>query len=170
MGWPYPVLFLEHKLLYGERQDRGVYRELATQQGDVAAHLFPTLARGDRDTDLTMVTYGGMLPVAESVAGRLESEEELSVEMVVPSLLAPLPKNTLIDHLLTRKRVAVVEESHGDFGVGAEIGASLLDRGFKGQFLRVGAPPVPIAAARSLERQILPDEEQLVRKILDWLL
>jgi len=124
LQWPYPVLFLEHKLLYAERQDRGAYRELAARQGDVAAHLFPTLVRGDMEGDLTIVTYGGMLPVAESVARRLESEEELAVDLVVPSLLAPLPKNTLIDHLLSRERVAVFEESHNDFGVGAEIGAN----------------------------------------------
>jgi 2-oxoisovalerate dehydrogenase E1 component len=114
-----------------------------------------------------LVTYGGMLAIAEAVARRLEDEEELTVEILVPSLLSPLPKSNLIDRLLDRPRVVVVEEAHHDFGVSAEIGASLLDRGFAGQFLRIGAPPVPIASARTLERQILPDEESLMAEILD---
>jgi 2-oxoisovalerate dehydrogenase E1 component len=75
----------------------------------------------------------------------------------------------LIGHLLGRPGVVIVEESHHDFGVSAEIGASLLDRGYMGRFLRIGTPPVPIASARSLERQILPDEETLIEQILDWI-
>ena len=34
----------------------------------------------------------------------------------------------------------------------------MLESGFKGQLLRIGTPPVPIASARSLERSIIPDE------------
>jgi 2-oxoisovalerate dehydrogenase E1 component len=32
---------------------------------------------------------------------------------------------------------------------------------------RVGTPPVPIASARSLERSIIPDEAQLLERVLD---
>ena len=64
--------------------------------GDVAAHLFPTLRRGDNDPDVTLLTYGGMLPVVEAAGKRLADEEELAVEIVVPSLLAPLARATLI--------------------------------------------------------------------------
>ncbi len=73
----------------------------------------------------------------------------------------------MIGHLATRRRVVVVEESHHEFGVGAEIGAALLESGFKGQLLRIGTPPVPIASARSLERSIIPDEALLVAQVLD---
>ena len=170
LRWPYPVLFLEHKLLYGVKQDPADYSALSPAPGDVAAQLFPTLRRNGEDPDVTLVTYGGMLPVVEAVARELEEQEELAVEIVAPSLLAPLPRDTLVAHLRDRPRVVVIEESHHEFGVSAEIGASLLDRGFKGQFLRIGAPPVPIASARSLERQILPDEERLTAQILDWIL
>ena len=168
LRWPYPVLFLEHKLLYGEKQDRADYRELPARAEDVAAHLFPTLVRGGDEPDVTLVTYGGMLPLVEAAAGYLE-EEELGVEILVLSLLSPLSKTGLIGHLLDRPGVVIVEESHHDFGVSAEIGASLLDSGYTGRFLRIGTPPVPIPSARSLERQILPDEETIIEKILDWI-
>lgn len=165
--WPYPTLFLEHKLLYGEPQDRGDYEELAAHPDDLAAPLFPTLLRRRPDADLTIVTYGGMLPVVEEAAQRLEAEEELTVDIVVPSLLAPLPRHTLLAHLMQAERVVIAEESHHEFGIGAEIAACLLEAGYQGQAFRIGTPPVPIASARSLERQILPDADRLIEDILD---
>ena len=166
LRWPYPVLFLEHKLLYGETQDPVDYAQLPSAGGDVAADLFPTLRRGEGERDVTLLTYGGMLPVVEAAAKRLAEEEELAVEIVVLSLLAPLPKETLIDHLLTRRRVAVVEESHHQYGIGAEVAAMLLEGGFRGKLLRIGAPALPIPSARSLERQMLPDEKRVVTEVL----
>jgi 2-oxoisovalerate dehydrogenase E1 component len=166
LRWRYPVLFLEHKLLYGEVMDAAGYAALPAAD-DVAAHLFPTLRRGSLDPDVTLVSYGGMLAVAEAAARRLEDAEELAVEIVAPSLLSPLPRGSLIRHLATRRRVAIVEESHHEFGVSAEIAAAMLESGFKGQLLRIGTPPVPIASARSLERSIIPDEQSIVEQVLD---
>lgn len=170
INWPYPVLFLEHKLLYGEKLDQADYDELPAHTQDLATHLFPTLVRRRSDPDVTLVTYGGMLPVVEKAALQLEEQEELTVEIVAPALLSPLPDNTLIGYLLNQEQVVIVEETHHEFGVSAEIGASLLDRGFSGKFLRIGAPPVPIASARSLEQQILPDEAEIVETVLDFIL
>jgi 2-oxoisovalerate dehydrogenase E1 component len=165
--WPYPTLFLEHKLLYGEKMDAGGYEILPPDPADLAASLFPTLLRRRPDADLTLVTYGGMLPVVEEAAQRLEDEEELGVDIVVPSLLSPLPSRTLLAHLMNSDRVVIAEESHHEYGIGAEIAARLLEAGFNGQAFRIGTPPVPIASARSLERQILPDADKLVEDILD---
>jgi len=165
LRWPYPVLFLEHKLLYAEKQDAAGYTALPGED-DVAAELFPTLRGGEAGADVTLLTYGGMLSLVEAAARRLREEEELAVEIVVPSLLAPLPAASLAKHLLARKRVAIVEESHHQYGVGAEIAATLLERGYHGRLLRIGAPPLPIPSARSLERQMLPDEARVVDEVL----
>jgi 2-oxoisovalerate dehydrogenase E1 component len=167
LRWPYPVVFLEHKLLYGEKLDPGGYAELPAAGGDVAAHLFPTLRRGAADPDVTLVAYGGMLPVVEAAAQRLADEEELAVEIVAPSLLAPMPRGTLIRHLHGRRRVVVVEESHAEYGIAAEIAACLAEGGFAGELLRLGTPPVPIASARSLERQLIPDVQAIVERVAD---
>ena len=135
----------------------------------MAAHLFPTLRRGANDPDVTLLTYGGMVPVVEIAAKHLVDAEELAVEVVVPALLAPLPVSTLIGHLKTRKRVVIVEESQHHYGVAAEIAACLLESGYRGKVLRIGAPPIPIASARSLERQILPDETRIFEQVLDMI-
>jgi 2-oxoisovalerate dehydrogenase E1 component len=107
-----------------------------------------------------------MLPLVEKVAEHLQEEEELEVEIIVLALLSPLPKASLIAHLGDSQRLAIVEEAHDDFGVGAEIMASLMEAGYGGRAIRIGTPPVPISSARSLESQILPSEERIINEIV----
>lgn len=165
--WPNPVVFLEHKLLYGEAQSPAGYEVLAPDSRDPGAELFPTLRSGAEQPDVTLVGFGGMLPFVERAAARLAAEEELAVEIVAPSLLSPLPRQSLLRHLLARPRIAVVEESHHEFGVSAELLASLAEAGYAGKVNRLGMPPVPIASARSLEKLQLVDEQAIVDNVLD---
>lgn len=164
--WPNPTVFLEHKLLYGEAQSPAGYAALAAHADDLGAALFPTLASGPAHADVVLVSFGGMLPIVERVAQRLRDDEELAVRIVAPALLSPLPRHTLLGALLAAPRVVVVEESHAEHGVGAEILACLSEAGYTGQTLRLGAAPVPIAAARSLESAQLPDEHSVFKRIL----
>ncbi len=164
--WDYPTLFLEHKLLYGESQDAAEFVALSGDPQDVAADLFPTMVRRRVDPDVTILTYGGMLPVVERVAGYLEAEEEISVDILVPSLLSPFPKHSVVSYLQSHPRLAIVEESHHQFGVGSEIMANLLEARYAGQAIRIGTPPLPIFSARSLERQIIPSEDRIADDIL----
>ena len=164
--WPNPVVFFEHKLLYGEAQNPADYQVVPADAADQGAELFPTLRQGSGQPDVTLVSFGGMLPFVERAARRLEAEEEISVEIVTPSLLAPLPRRTLVNLLMTRPRIAVIEESHHEFGFSAELLASLAEAGVKARVVRLGLPPVPIASARSLEREQMVDEQTIINKIL----
>jgi 2-oxoisovalerate dehydrogenase E1 component len=168
LEWPYPTVFFEHKLLYGATLDPAGYRALPHDPEDPGARLFPTLTRGAADPDITLVTYGGMTSLAEEVAADL-ARQELDVEIVLPSLLSPLPKRTLLNLLHDRKRIAVLEETHSQSGFGAMLGAALLESGYRGRFAQVGTPPVPIPAARSLEAQILPGEQDVMLAVLNLL-
>ncbi|MFM9915511.1 MAG: dehydrogenase E1 component subunit alpha/beta [Rhizobacter sp.] len=165
--WPNPTVFLEHKLLYGEVQGPGNFLPLPVDSDDPGSDLFPTLRRGSGDADVTLVGFGGMLSMIERVARQLEAEEELQVDIVVPALLAPLPRQTLVAALMHCPRVAVIEESHHEFGFSAELLSTLAEAGYRGKLMRIGTAAVPIAAARSLESAQLPDERVIVDSILD---
>ncbi|MBP8170229.1 MAG: 2-oxoglutarate dehydrogenase, partial [Azonexus sp.] len=167
--WPNPTLFLEHKLLYAEKQDSAGYEEIKAEAGDLGADLFPTLRAGSSDPDVTLLSYGGMLPVAEKAARLLEENEELTVEIIAPAMLAPLPRFALLKALLHRPRILVVEEAHHQFGFSAEVLAMLMENGYRGKVARLGTAPVPIASARSLESAQLPDENAIVAAVLDIL-
>jgi len=166
--WPNPTLFFEHKLLYGEAADPGSYEVLPGD--DVGAALFPTLLRPVPGTpDVTIVAYGGMLPFVERFAEELRAEE-LAVELVVPSLLSPLPKAGLLAHLMTRPAIAVFEEGYAEGGLGASLGAALAEAGYRGRYRRLNAPPVPIPAARSLEHLVIPERQQMLDAVVDLLM
>lgn len=167
--WPNPTLFLEHKLLYGEKLGAEGYEEIEADLGDIAADLFPTIRSGSRDPDITLLSYGGMLPIAEKAARILENVEELEVEVIAPALLSPMPRLSLLKALFDRPRILVVEEAHHQFGFSAEVLAMLAENGYKGKVARLGTAPVPIASARSLESAQLPDEQAIVSAVMNIL-
>jgi len=104
--------------------------------------------------------------MAEAAALQL-AEEEVACEIVAPSLLSPLPRATLVKHLLKSPRIVVVEEAPAEFGFAAELGAVLLEAGYTGRYRRVAPPPVPIPAARSLETAVLPSEQDVLACVID---
>jgi 2-oxoisovalerate dehydrogenase E1 component len=166
--WQQPLLFLEHKLLYGVENDAADY-ETVTPAGadDIGADIFPMLARRHPDSaDACIVTWGGMLLEVEKAVQRLEEDEELCVDVIVLALLNPLPRATLMSRLLQYDVLLVAEESHHEYGVSAELLAMLAESGHKSTVVRVGTPPVPIASARTLEREIIPDSEKIITALL----
>jgi 2-oxoisovalerate dehydrogenase E1 component len=165
LRWPNPTLFFEHKLLYSEAASRGEYRTLPDSGNDIGLELFPTMIWGADSPDVTLVGYGGILPMIEQLREELTAEE-LSVEIVAPSLLAPIPRHQLCAHLGSREAVVVIEEGYAEAGFGAMLGAVLLEGGFRGKFGRVHPPPVPIPAARSLETQVLPGRDAILQRVL----
>ncbi len=164
LEWPYPTIFFEHKLLYGQMVECGDYRVLGPDAEDVAVEIFPTLVRGPENPDVSLVCYGGAVALAEAAASRL-AEEEIASEIVIPSLLSPFPRNSLGGLLSSREHVVVFEEGQGHFGFGAELGAVLSEAGYRGRFQRIGPPQIPIPAARSLEADVLPGDVELFDSI-----
>lgn len=164
LEWPYPTVFFEHKLLYGQTIDGGDYRVLSPAAEDVAADIFPTLIRGSEKPDISLVCYGGAVGLAEAAASRLGAEE-ITTEIVVPSLLSPFPQSSLGRLLASREHVVIFEEGQGHFGFAAELGAVLVEAGFRGKYQRIGPPQIPIPAARSLEADVLPGDVELFELI-----
>ena len=105
--------------------------------------------------DVTLVAYGGMLPVVERAAAALEAEE-FAVEIVSPSLLQPLPRQTLLRALA---QPSARRDRRGVAGLARVSDPSsrrrLLSRGSPDASCASWPPPVPIPAARSLEAQVL---------------
>ncbi len=167
LRWPNPTVFFEHKLLYGEKGEAGDYTVLPSD--DVGTDLFPTIVSAARgEPDVTIVTHGGMLPFVEKFREEMRAEE-VEIELIVPSLLSPLPKRSLVEHLSKRARVAVFEEGYADSGFGTSLGAALAEAGYTGRFRRLNAPSVPIPAARSLEPFVVPGSRQMLDTIADLL-
>jgi pyruvate/2-oxoglutarate/acetoin dehydrogenase E1 component len=115
---PDPVVVLEPKLHY------------RTMRGEVPAgeHVVPLgQARVAREgSDLTLVAYGALVPVAERAADELG--EEASVEVLDIRTLKPLDEAALLASAAKTGRVVIVQEAPRTAGYGAELAAVLAEK------------------------------------------
>jgi len=157
---PDPVVVLEPKLVY------------RTARGDVpdGEHVVPLgAARVAREgTDVTLVGYGAMVPVAEAAADLLDA----SVEVVDVRSLKPLDEETLLASVAKTGRVVIVQEAPRVAGFGAELAAVIAEKAIldlRGPVLRVTGFDVPYPYWQ-LEDWYMPSAERVAaagRRLLD---
>ena len=158
-----PVLYFEHKLLYATKGE-------VPEDPDYLVPLGKAAVRREGDA-LTLVAISAMVPKALKVAERLAKEGH-NIEVIDPRSLNPFDRPAIIESVKKTGKIVVAEESYKTLGVGAEIGAMLmeealeyLDRPLK----RVAMPDVPIPTAAVLEQFVLPNEEKIYAACRDLL-
>ncbi len=150
-----PVLYFEHKLLYATSGEVPEGEDFMVPLGKAS------IAReGD---DLTLVAISAMVPKALKVAERLAGEGH-SVEVIDPRSMVPFDRETIIESVKKTGKIVVAEESYKTLGVGAEIGAMLMENALEyldRPLRRVAIPDVPIPTAAVLEAFVIPNEEKI---------
>lgn len=154
---PNPVVYFEHRLLYG-------------QEGHVPEehYLIPfgvsNLMR--EGSDVTVVALGKMVYEANEAADALRGE--ISVEVIDPRTIVPLDEEGILKSLAKTGRVVVVDEDYERCGFSAEVAAIAAEKGYrnlKAPVARVANQNVPIPFNRKLEKQVLPDKGKIIRSI-----
>ncbi len=133
---PDPVVVLEPKLIY--RTARGEVPE--------GEHVVPLgRARVAREgSDVTLVAYGAMVPVAERAADELAGEA--SCEVLDLRTLKPLDEDALLASVRKTGKAVVVQEAPRTLGYAAEVAAVLAEKAIldlHGPVLRVTGFDVP---------------------------
>ncbi len=157
-----PVLLIENKLLYRERC--GAPLPPGTALHEYGSPFPATIIRPEAPADLTLVAFGRMSVLAERVAARLSSEEEILVELILPLQVSPLNASAVVESISRTGRLLVVEEGASGFDLASELIArvSLEHRCEKRLHLRrLAAQPVPIPSAPGLESKVLPGESEI---------
>jgi len=145
-----PVLFFEHKMLYGTKGPVPEDPEYMVPFGEAA------IAREGKD--VTIIAISMMLHKALEAAEILK-KEGIDAEVIDPRTLVPLDKNTLIQSVKKTSRVVIVHEAHKHSGPGAEIAAMLAEEAIEyldGPIVRVAAKNVPLPYNPELENYVLP--------------
>ncbi|WP_241255591.1 alpha-ketoacid dehydrogenase subunit beta [Candidatus Protofrankia californiensis] len=117
--------------------------------------------------DVTVVAIAGAVKVALAAAQRLETEG-ISVEVVDPRSLVPLDHETISASVEKTGRVVVVDPAPRTCSFASELVASLAEEWFwrlRAAPLRVTAADVPTPFSPPLERQTLPDVEQVAQAV-----
>jgi 2-oxoisovalerate dehydrogenase E1 component len=163
-----PVLFLEHKRLYRETFGRAPY------PGPDYAIPFGKAKVVQPGTDLTVITYGAVVPRALQAAQKLEREQGVKVELIDLRCLNPFDWETIAASVSKTNRALVAYEDSLSWGYGAEIAARIADQLFDhldAPVRRVAAKDVFVAYQPILEDAILPQAEDLLRamkELAEW--
>jgi len=150
-----PVLYFEHKMLYATRGE-------VPEDGDYLVPFGKAAIAREGDA-LTLVAISAMVPKALKVADRLAKEGH-NVEVIDPRTLVPFDRKTIIDSVKKTGKIVVAEESYKTLGVGAEIGAMLMEEALEyldRPLRRVAMPNVPIPTVAVLEQFVIPNEEKI---------
>jgi len=171
-----PVIFFEHKLLYGSRSV-GSGKEV-DEGGPASAAAAPipeeeyTLPFGKAEVkrkgeDVTVVATLLMVHKALSAA-KVLSGQGISVEVVDPRTFVPFDKQPVIDSVKKTGRVVIVDEGHRTGGMAAEIAAIIAEEAIyylDAPIKRVATHDTPIPFAPILERRVIPDEDRIIEAI-----
>jgi 2-oxoisovalerate dehydrogenase E1 component len=155
-----PVLFLEHKRLYRETYGRSHY------PGPEYMVPFGKAKIVQPGTDLTVITYGAVVPRALQAAQKLEREQGVKVELIDLRTLNPFDWETIATSVAKTNRALVAYEDSLSWGYGAEIAARIADKLFPhldAPVRRVAAMDVYVAYQPILEDAILPQANDLYR-------
>ena len=153
-----PVLFLEHKRLYRESYGRAAY------PGPDYMIPFGKAKVVHPGTDLSVITYGAVVPRALQAAQKLEREQGVSVELIDLRSLNPFDWDTIAASVAKTNRALVAYEDTLSWGYGAEIAARIADKLFDqldAPVRRVAAKDTFVAYQPILEDAILPQPNDL---------
>lgn len=163
-----PVIVIENKKLYGERLLKCRENRLDEFFVTETDSLFPTIRLSlDEDSapDAAVVVYGRLVTQAMEVAKRLMLEEEIQLDIIVPTLLAPYPTREIAALTERAPVLGVMEEGNRTMSWGAEVIAQLAEQGRSAKYFRVCAEDLPIPCSVELEKQVMPDGDKLEKTI-----
>ena len=144
-----PVIFFEHKLLYG------LESEVPEESYAIPFGEANILREGD---DLTIVAIARMVHLAEQAAEEL-AKEGIHAEVIDPRTTSPLDEDTILESVAKTGRLVVVDESHPRCNMATDIAALVAQKAFgdlKSPVTTVSGPHAPVPFSDALEDLYIP--------------
>ncbi|MEI8134816.1 MAG: alpha-ketoacid dehydrogenase subunit beta [bacterium] len=159
-----PVLYFEHKKLYRSLKADVPDGEYIVEIGKARiAH---------EGSDLSIITYGGTVPMAVEVANEFAEKKIARIEVVDLRSLAPLDTEAIFSSVRKTNRVLILHEDNLTSGFGGEIAALITEHLFESldaPVKRIAAFDSPVPFAPNLEREVLPNQQTLYTAMLELL-
>src|SRR6266478_1551229 len=149
-----PVIFCEHKLLYG-------------LEGDVPEESY-TVPFGEANVvregkSVTVVAYGRMVHFAVQAAGEL-AKKKIDCEVIDLRTTSPMDEATILESAEKTGRVVVVDEANPRCSLATDVAALVAEKAFrslKAPVERVTAPHVPVPFSDALEDLYIPSPAKI---------
>src|SRR5438067_3624619 len=153
-----PVIFLEHKALYGVK-------------GPVTSEAYAIpLGKADvkrEGSEVPVIATQAMVARALAAAAELE-KDGISVEVVDPRTLVPLDEATILASVRKTHRLLIAHEAVKRSGFGAELAAIVAEKALDdldAPIVRVGARAIPMPYNDALERAVIPTQADIAEAI-----
>jgi pyruvate dehydrogenase E1 component beta subunit len=149
-----PVIFCEHKALYGHETD---------VPAESYAIPFAEAAVVREGGDVTIVTYGLMVHRALEAAALL-AKDGIEAEIIDLRTLSPLDMDTVLESVEATGRLVVVDEAHPRCSIATDIAARVTQDAFKALKAAprmVTAPHTPVPFSPTLEDLFLPSGQAI---------
>jgi pyruvate/2-oxoglutarate/acetoin dehydrogenase E1 component len=171
-----PLLFIESKLAYS--------KPIMVQEREYSGHIISKKSFGRNDVvylsmypdeapDVTLITYGGMADLAVNVSKDLFMEEEILVDVIVPSEIKPFSDEPYLDSIKNSGRVLLLEEGISSGGWGNYVSYTLSQKLFpylKKPVVCLGTKDLCIPSSIFMEKQVLPSLESVKKEIMQLVL
>ena len=153
-----PVVFLESEKMYG---DKG---EVPEGEYIIPIGVANVVRKG---TDVTIVTFGKIIKVAEEAAEIL-AKDNINVEILDLRTIRPLDYGTIVESIKKTNRCVVLEESWPLASISSEIAYHLQRYAFDyldAPVQRVTQTDTPFAFSPTLIDEALPNVDRLIKAV-----
>ncbi|MDA8206288.1 MAG: alpha-ketoacid dehydrogenase subunit beta [Thermaerobacter sp.] len=154
-----PVMFIEHKLLYGTKGP------VPETDYEIPLGVADVKRSGSH---VTVLTYSRMVLQALAAAEQVARDDGISVEVIDLRTLKPLDRDTIRQSVEKTGRCVVVSEGYKTSGFSAELMAVVVEEAFYSldrPIVRVAAKDVPVPVAEVLEQASIPQVDDIVKAI-----
>ena len=151
-----PVLFIEHKVLYG--------MEGPVPEKEYVVPLGKAEVKRE-GSDITLISYSLMLQKTLAAAEEL-AVAGINAEVVDLRTISPLDHDTLAQSVQKTHKAVVIQEAYESAGVASQVIKSLMESSFDyldAPIKTVAAPDTVIPFSPPLEDAMLPDEAKIVK-------
>jgi len=153
-----PVVFLESEKMYGEKG------EVPEGEYIIPIGVANVVRKG---TDVTIVTFGKIIKVAEEAAEVL-AKDNIHVEIIDLRTIRPLDYGTVVESIKKTNRCVVLEESWPLASISSEIAYHLQRYAFDyldAPVQRVTQTDTPFAFSPTLIDEALPNVDRLIKAV-----
>lgn len=155
-----PVIFMESEMMYG---DKG---EVPEEEYLIPLGVADVKREG---TDVTVVSFGKILKVAQQAAEELE-KEGISVEIIDLRTVRPIDYAAIIKSVKKTNRLVIVEEAWPLASIATDITYNVQRHAFDyldAPIRRVNSMDVPLSYAPTLIEAVLPNVKRTIEAIKD---
>ncbi|MFT6203002.1 MAG: pyruvate dehydrogenase E1 component beta subunit [Spirosomataceae bacterium] len=154
-----PTIFMESEVMYGDKE------EVPESEYLIPLGVAKVVKKG---TDVTIVTFGKMLPRVVMPAVKELEKEGISVEVIDLRTVRPIDYATVVESVKKTNRCVVVEEAWPLAAISSEITYHLQRNAFDyldAPIIRVNNMDIPLHYAPTLIEVTLPSIERTVTAV-----